>query len=74
MSNPEQVAICRQRGHDALGLDFTAAASRRAQKEWTRCKWCRLWLRIVHTIEEREDDPPENEQSIFSRQESKETT
>ena len=33
--------------------------------QWTKCKWCGTWLREVRTIEERADEPPEDEQSPF---------
>jgi len=45
--------ICKVRGHS-----FERFAHR-----WTKCKWCGTWLREVRTIEEREDEPPEDEQS-----------
>jgi hypothetical protein len=35
--------------------------------QWERCKWCGLWLRRVVTVEEREDEPPKDEQSPFGR-------
>jgi hypothetical protein len=30
----------------------------------TQCKWCGTWLREVRRIEEREDDPPEEELDV----------
>jgi hypothetical protein len=32
-----------------------------------QCKWCGMWLRELHTIEEREDEPPQDEQSPFEK-------
>jgi len=57
MINPEELAICRRRGHETRMLD----------DQWERCKWCGLWLRQVVTVEEREDKPPKHEQSPFER-------
>ena len=53
----KQLEICKQRGHDTgyLGTD------------WSQCKWCRMWLREVRTIEERRDAPPAEEQSPLGR-------
>jgi hypothetical protein len=55
----------KRRGHDAhLGLKFG----------WIECKWCGTWLREFCTIEEREDTPPEDRQSVmgsFERKHSK---
>jgi hypothetical protein len=28
---------------------------------WSQCDACKLWLREIRTIEEREDEPPEDE-------------
>jgi len=53
--NRTELAICKRRGHDSMALE----------KNWRRCKWCGMWLREVRTIEEREDDPPENQRSVF---------
>ena len=53
MVNPEELAICKRRGHEPLGLD----------PKWRRCTWCGIWLRTVSTIEEREDEPHEDEKS-----------
>jgi hypothetical protein len=52
--NGDERAICKRRGHDA-GMSLHLG--------WTQCKWCGVWLREVRTIEEREDAPPEDEQS-----------
>lgn len=56
MVNPDELAICRRRGHD---FALTPAG------QWTQCKWCGIWTREVRTIEEREDNPPKDEQSPF---------
>lgn len=57
MINAEELAICKRRGHNSQGAAYG----------WAQCKWCGTWLREVTTLEEREDEPPENEKSIFSR-------
>jgi len=57
MINPDELAICRRRGHDAGILG----------EGWSQCRWCGIWLREVRTIEEREDEPPENEQNPFGK-------
>jgi hypothetical protein len=49
--NREELAICKRRGHE-LHLEA----------DWQQCKLCGLWVRTVTTIEEREDEPPEDEQ------------
>ncbi len=54
MINPEEVAICKRRGHKP---DHYAL-----HRGWTPCDWCGMWVREVSTIEEREDTPPESEQ------------
>ena len=56
---PEQLAICRQRGHETGALNFDS-------RKWSQCQWCGMWVRKIETIEEREDEPPINEQSIFA--------
>lgn len=35
------------------------------QVGWTQCKWCGMWLREVRKTEEREDDPPEDDKSLY---------
>jgi hypothetical protein len=45
----KELAICRQRGHSSV------------RDGWTQCKWCGIWLREVRKIEERENEPPEEE-------------
>jgi len=54
MINPGELAICTKRGHDA-GINVLTQG-------WKQCKWCGSWLRMVHTIEERQDEPPKEEQ------------
>ena len=58
MVNSEELAICKRRGHSTSILE---------PDKWSRCEWCGLWLRTVSTVEEREDDPPEDEQGVLSR-------
>ena len=57
MINPEELAICKRRGHKAPLLG----------PAWMKCHWCGAWVREVRTIEEREDDPPEDEQDGFDK-------
>jgi hypothetical protein len=47
MVNPEELSICKRRGHDVVLM---------TQGKWSQCEACGMWLRQV--IEEREDDPP----------------
>jgi len=54
MINQKELAICKRRGHD--GPAYSSG--------WTQCKWCGIWRRTVSTIEEREDEPPEEELDI----------
>jgi hypothetical protein len=62
MINQDELAICKRRGHDVgLGLKLG----------WRHCKWCGAWLREVSTIEEREDTPPEDQQSALGAIERK---
>ena len=49
--NPEELAMCKRRDHDIPMLGTA----------WKQCGWCGAWVREVHTIEGREDDPPEDE-------------
>ena len=47
MINPEELELCKRRGHNTgVGLG----------KDWAQCKFCGIWLRQV--VEEREDEPP----------------
>jgi len=55
MINRRELAICKRRGHDGPG--YTDG--------WMQCKWCGIWRRRV--IEEREDQPPEEEMNIGFR-------
>jgi hypothetical protein len=57
MIKPKELAICKQRGHDPEGHS----------NKWERCKYCGTWTRTISTIEEREDDPPEDEQDPMYR-------
>jgi hypothetical protein len=59
MVNQEELAVCRRRGHAAERFEM--------KKGWIRCKWCGMWLREVAKIEEREDTPPESEQSPWMK-------
>jgi hypothetical protein len=52
MINRKELAICKRRGHD--GPNFADG--------WMQCKWCGIWRRRV--VEEREDQPPEEEMSL----------
>ena len=63
MVNPEELAICRRRGHDAPPAIFSEG--------WIQCKWCGMWLRQVRTTEEREDEPPKDEQMPMGKKEGK---
>jgi hypothetical protein len=62
MINTKELAICKRRGHEPPGLG----------DGWRQCKWCGIWQRTVSTIEEREDEPPKDEQSVFQRLEDPE--
>jgi hypothetical protein len=53
MINRRELAICKRRGHAGF-----------VQQGWTQCKWCGTWWREVRTIEEREDEPPEEELDV----------
>jgi hypothetical protein len=57
MIKRKEVAICKRRGHNPQGHDIS----------WERCKYCGMWTRTISTIEEREDDPPEDEQHPMYR-------
>ena len=52
MIKPKELAICKRRGHDPQGY----------REKWERCKYCGMWTRTISTKEEREGDPPEDEQ------------
>jgi hypothetical protein len=51
--NHKELAICKKRGHAGF-----------VREGWTQCKWCGTWQREVRTIEEREDEPPEDEVDV----------
>jgi hypothetical protein len=55
MINRKELAICKRRGHDGPGFS----------DGWMQCKWCGIWRRRV--IEEREDQPPDEEMSSGTR-------
>jgi hypothetical protein len=46
----EELEVCKRRGHSPL-----------MGKGWSKCEWCGLWMCEIHTIEEREDQPPRDE-------------
>jgi hypothetical protein len=56
--NPAELAICKRRGHETRGL---------SSERWKQCKWCGMGLREVSAIEEREDEPPKDEQDPFGK-------
>ena len=51
MVDQEELAICRRRGHKAHVTDLG----------WAQCDACGMWLREKRTLEEREDEPSEDE-------------
>jgi hypothetical protein len=53
MINRRELAICKRRGHEGF-----------VREGWMQCKWCGTWQREVRTIEEREDEPPEDELDV----------
>jgi hypothetical protein len=57
MINQKELAVCKRRGHDPQGRC----------ESWERCKYCGMWTRTIRTMEERKDDPPENEQDPMYR-------
>jgi hypothetical protein len=59
MINRKELAICKRRGHDGPGFS----------DGWMQCKWCGIWRRRV--VEEREDQPPEEDMSIGFRTDRK---
>jgi hypothetical protein len=58
MINADELAICKRRGHDSIPPFGDG---------WTQCKWCGIWHRVVRTIEEREDEPPKDEQNPLGK-------
>jgi len=59
MINPEELAICRKRGHTLRAVSV--------RDKWAQCRWCGLWIRERLLLEEREDAPPEDEQSSLAK-------
>jgi len=57
-SEPEELEICKRRGHEIKGL---------SSDRWKQCRWCGMWLRGVCVIEEREDKPPRDEQDPLGK-------
>lgn len=54
MMDQKAYEICKERrAHVGMG-----------SKYWELCQWCGMWYR--QTVEEREDEPPETEQSPFA--------
>ena len=51
MINEDELAICRRRRHEV----------RPTTRGWTQCPACGMWLREKVIIEERLDEPPEDE-------------
>jgi hypothetical protein len=60
MINQDELAICRRRGHAARLI---------RDDGWIQCEACGMWLREKRTIEEREDEPPEEELGAAVRSE-----
>jgi hypothetical protein len=54
----EELEICKRRGHGLKGL---------SRERWKQCRWCGMWLREVCVIEEREDEPPKDEQDPLGK-------
>src|ERR1039457_6837798 len=54
----EELEICKRRGHGLKGL---------SSERWKQCRWCGMWLREVCVIEEREDEPPKDEQDPLGK-------
>jgi len=57
--NPTELEVCKRRGHEVGPM---------WGQRWKQCKWCGMWLREIRTIEEREDEPPKDEQDPLARQ------
>ncbi len=51
MIDQNELMICWRRGHNA----------RISHLGWSQCSACGTWLRETRTVEEREDEPPEDE-------------
>lgn len=58
MVNRDELKICQRRGHSLKGL---------SSEHWKQCKWCGIWIREVATIQEREDEPPKEEQDPLGK-------
>jgi hypothetical protein len=58
MINPEELAVCRRRGHPGVQME---------PNKWRQCKSCGTWLREIRTIEEREDAPPYDDIDLFEQ-------
>ncbi len=57
MVDPEKLKYCKEKGrHSGIG-----------DSAWRKCVICGMWWREVLTIQEREDTPPEEEQSQFGK-------
>ncbi len=56
MIDPEELAICRKRGH---------RADNHMDGKWAPCQHCRMWIRWVRNKEEREDQPPDEDIDPF---------
>jgi len=56
MVDAEEIGTRGRRGHD-LGPGLG--------KGWQKCNWCGTWVRQIQTTEEREDEPPEDDQDPF---------
>src|ERR1022692_1362886 len=54
----EELEIRKRRGHGLKGL---------SSERWKQCRWCGMWLREVCVIEEREDEPPKDEQDPLGK-------
>jgi hypothetical protein len=52
MINPDELVICKRRGHN---LDLVL------DNKWSPCESCGMWVRDVLVAQEREDEPPEEE-------------
>lgn len=59
MINSEELALCRQRGHETQGLT--------PRSGWMQCGKCGMWVRTVSNMEEREDAPPTAERDLLGK-------
>ena len=59
--NAEEAAICKRRGHKSSGVGIMGNG------KWGKCEYCGTWAREVTTLEEREDEPPAEEQHPMER-------